>query len=65
VSEFGQKRLEPASELILPSFSRHQWKYVTVSLTTHALGGLTRHDLRLAARIEGLVDAQAPTRGWP
>jgi 4a-hydroxytetrahydrobiopterin dehydratase len=38
-----------------PDFSLHGWKHVTVRLTTHALGGLTRNDLILAAKMEPLI----------
>jgi 4a-hydroxytetrahydrobiopterin dehydratase len=39
-----------------PDFRLHGWKHVTVSLTTHALGGLSRNDLILAAKLEPLID---------
>jgi 4a-hydroxytetrahydrobiopterin dehydratase len=38
-----------------PDFSLHGWKHVTVSLTTYAIGGLTKNDLILAVKMEGLI----------
>ncbi len=40
-----------------PDFRLHGWKHVSLSLTTHALGGLSRNDLILAAKIEPLIGA--------
>jgi 4a-hydroxytetrahydrobiopterin dehydratase len=35
-----------------PDFCLHGWNHVRLSLTTHMLGGLSRNDLILAAKIE-------------
>jgi 4a-hydroxytetrahydrobiopterin dehydratase len=38
-----------------PDFCLYGWKHVTITLRTHALDGLTRNDLILAARMEPLI----------
>jgi 4a-hydroxytetrahydrobiopterin dehydratase len=38
-----------------PDFRLYDWKHVTVSLTTHAVGGLTQNDLIMAAKMEPLI----------
>jgi 4a-hydroxytetrahydrobiopterin dehydratase len=38
-----------------PDFRLHDWKHVTVTLRTHALKGLSRNDLILAAKMEPLI----------
>jgi 4a-hydroxytetrahydrobiopterin dehydratase len=40
-----------------PDFCLHGWRHVCLSLTTHAVGGLTRNDLILAAKIDALLSA--------
>jgi 4a-hydroxytetrahydrobiopterin dehydratase len=38
-----------------PDFCLHGWNHVRLLLTTHMLGGLSRNDLILAAKIEQLL----------
>jgi 4a-hydroxytetrahydrobiopterin dehydratase len=38
-----------------PDFRLYNWKHVSVRLTTHALQGLSRNDLILAAKMEPLI----------
>jgi len=38
-----------------PDFRLYRWKRVSITLTTHALGGLSRNDLILAAKLEPLI----------
>jgi 4a-hydroxytetrahydrobiopterin dehydratase len=44
-----------------PDFRLHHWRHVSVSLTTHALGGLSRNDLILAAKMEPLIAGRPPS----
>lgn len=37
-----------------PDILLHQWKYVTLTLMTHAIGGLSINDFVLAAKIDAL-----------
>ncbi len=37
-----------------PDIRVHGYKYVTLTLSTHSEGGITRNDLDLAAKIESL-----------
>ena len=38
-----------------PDFCLRGWSRVTLSLTTHAIGGLSRNDFVLAAKVNGLL----------
>ncbi len=38
-----------------PNILMHDWKYVTIMLTTHAISGLSINDFVLAAKIDELV----------
>jgi 4a-hydroxytetrahydrobiopterin dehydratase len=42
-----------------PDFSLHDYKLVDVSLTTHAIGGLSENDFILAAKIDELLEPGA------
>jgi 4a-hydroxytetrahydrobiopterin dehydratase len=35
-----------------PNLLMHEWKYVTIMLTTHAIGGLSINDFVLASKID-------------
>lgn len=37
-----------------PDINLHNWKKVTITLTTHAIGGLSVNDFVLAAKIDAL-----------
>lgn len=37
-----------------------RWRTLTFGLTTHSAGGLTKLDLRLAERIDAIVDSLVP-----
>lgn len=39
-----------------PDILVHRWRNVTLTLTTHAIGGLSENDFILAAKIDALVD---------
>ena len=44
-----------------PDMAVHGYKHVTLTLSTHAAGGITRRDLELAARIDAAAaDLAAP-----
>ena len=38
-----------------PDFCLTRWNRVTLTLTTHAIGGLSRNDFILAAKLQGLI----------
>jgi len=50
--EFVRKLVEPAEELGHHPDLSISWNKVTVSITTHAAGGLTENDFVLARRID-------------
>lgn len=56
---FVDRLVEPANaQDHHPDVSIH-WNEVTLTLWTHASGGLTERDFRLAETIDGIADAQA------
>jgi 4a-hydroxytetrahydrobiopterin dehydratase len=38
-----------------PNIFMHEWKYVTITLTTHAIGGLSINDFVMASKIDLIV----------
>ena len=52
---FVQKLVEPAEDMGHHPDLSVSWDEVTVSLTTHAAGGLTESDFELAKRIDALA----------
>jgi 4a-hydroxytetrahydrobiopterin dehydratase len=50
--EFVDKLVEPAEEMGHHPDLSISWNKVTVSITTHAAGGLTENDFELAKRID-------------
>src|SRR5258708_34367647 len=38
-----------------PDINLHEWNKVTLSLTTHAIGGLSENDFILAAKVDPLL----------
>jgi 4a-hydroxytetrahydrobiopterin dehydratase len=50
--EFVDKLVEPAEEMGHHPDLNISWNKVTVSITTHAAGGLTANDFELARRID-------------
>ncbi len=52
--EFVNRLVEPAEEMNHHPDLEVSWNRVTVSITTHAQGGLTENDFELARRIEAL-----------
>jgi 4a-hydroxytetrahydrobiopterin dehydratase len=42
-----------------PDFCLHRWNRVTVSLSTHSVGGVSRNDFILAAKLQALRDTPA------
>ena len=38
-----------------PDFCLNRWNHVTLSLTTHAIGGLSHNDFVLAAKLEAAI----------
>jgi 4a-hydroxytetrahydrobiopterin dehydratase len=55
---FVQRVAEPAEEQNHHPDVLIQWRDVTLSLWTHAAGGITQRDLRLARAIEALEQAR-------
>jgi 4a-hydroxytetrahydrobiopterin dehydratase len=53
--DFVKALVDPAEEMNHHPDLSISWSKVTVSLTTHAAGGLTGNDFELAKRIEGLA----------
>jgi 4a-hydroxytetrahydrobiopterin dehydratase len=53
--EFAKALVEPAEEMNHHPDLSISWSKVTVSLTTHAAGGLTANDFELAKRIDALA----------
>jgi 4a-hydroxytetrahydrobiopterin dehydratase len=53
--EFVKALVEPAEEMNHHPDLSVSWSKVTVSLTTHAAGGLTANDFELAKRIDALA----------
>jgi 4a-hydroxytetrahydrobiopterin dehydratase len=53
--EFARALVEPAEEMNHHPDLSISWSKVTVSLTTHAAGGLTASDFELAKRIDALA----------
>jgi 4a-hydroxytetrahydrobiopterin dehydratase len=53
--EFARALVEPAEEMNHHPDLSISWSKVTVSLTTHAAGGLTANDFELAKRIDALA----------
>ncbi len=41
-----------------PDLNLHDYRFVTVSLMTHAIGGLSENDFILAAKIQSTYDAE-------
>lgn len=39
-----------------PDFTLHEWNQVSFKLSTHAIGGLSKNDFILAAKINRLLD---------
>jgi len=52
--EFVRKLVEPAEDLGHHPDLSIAWNKVTVSITTHAAGGLTENDFQLAQRIDAV-----------
>jgi 4a-hydroxytetrahydrobiopterin dehydratase len=52
--EFVNKLVEPAEDMNHHPDLTVSWNKVTVSITTHAAGGLTENDFELAKRIDAL-----------
>jgi len=52
--EFVRRLVEPAEDMNHHPDLNVSWNKVTVSITTHAAGGLTANDFELARRIEAL-----------
>ena len=52
--EFVKKLVEPAEDMNHHPDLTVSWNKVTVSITTHAAGGLTENDFELAKRIDAL-----------
>jgi 4a-hydroxytetrahydrobiopterin dehydratase len=52
--EFVRKLVEPAEELGHHPDLSISWNKVSVSITTHAAGGLTENDFELARRIDSV-----------
>jgi len=52
--EFVRKLVEPAENLGHHPDLSISWNKVTVSITTHAAGGLTENDFQLALRIDAV-----------
>lgn len=49
-----------------PDFTLHSWNKVDVTLWTHAIGGLSRNDFIVAAKIDALLKERgAPQRPSP
>jgi 4a-hydroxytetrahydrobiopterin dehydratase len=44
-----------------PDFCLNQWNHVSLSLTTHAIGGLSRNDFVLAARLQAAIRPPSDT----
>jgi 4a-hydroxytetrahydrobiopterin dehydratase len=38
-----------------PDFCLERWNHITLSLTTHAIGGLSRNDFVLAAKLQAAI----------
>jgi 4a-hydroxytetrahydrobiopterin dehydratase len=53
--EFVKQLVEPAEDMGHHPDLEISWDKVTVSITTHAEGGLTGNDFELASRIDGLA----------
>jgi 4a-hydroxytetrahydrobiopterin dehydratase len=53
--EFVDKTVEPAEDMGHHPDLEISWDEVKVSITTHAMGGLTDNDFELAARIDALA----------
>ena len=53
--EFIKKLVEPAEDMNHHPDLTVSWNKVTVSITTHAAGGLTENDFELAKRIDALT----------
>jgi 4a-hydroxytetrahydrobiopterin dehydratase len=52
--EFIKRLVEPAEDMNHHPDLTVSWNKVTVSITTHAAGGLTENDFELAKRIDAL-----------
>ena len=52
--EFVRRLVEPAEDLGHHPDLSISWNKVTVSITTHAAGGLTENDFQLAQRIDAV-----------
>ena len=52
--EFVKRTVEPAEEMGHHPDLSLSWDEVAVSITTHAMGGLTDNDFELAKRIDAL-----------
>ena len=44
-----------------PDFCLKRWNQISLSLQTHAIGGLSRNDFVLAAKLNGLLTPPRPT----
>jgi 4a-hydroxytetrahydrobiopterin dehydratase len=44
-----------------PDFCLKQWNRVSLSLTTHAIGGLSRNDFVLAAKLQAVIKPPSDT----
>jgi 4a-hydroxytetrahydrobiopterin dehydratase len=44
-----------------PDFCLTRWKYVELTLTTHAIGGLSRNDFVLAAKLQATIQPPPDT----
>jgi 4a-hydroxytetrahydrobiopterin dehydratase len=53
--EFVRRIVEPAEEMGHHPDLSISWSEVSISITTHAAGGLTANDFELASRIDQLV----------
>jgi 4a-hydroxytetrahydrobiopterin dehydratase len=53
--EFIKRLVEPAEDMNHHPDLTVSWNKVTVSITTHAAGGLTENDFELAKRIDALT----------
>jgi 4a-hydroxytetrahydrobiopterin dehydratase len=54
--EFVKRLVDPAEDMNHHPDLSVSWNKVTVTLTTHAAGGLTENDFELAKRIDALGD---------
>ena len=55
--DFVRRIVEPAEEMGHHPDLSISWNKVTVSITTHAEGGLTGNDFELAKRIDALIQS--------